>query len=89
MTTSEKGFWHKTKEVGENIWEGTKNVTEDMWDGTKNVAGSIKDVFTGYDDDDEFEEEIQYSADLPKEEFNEKIKAKKMKTAAKTDKMKH
>lgn len=46
LMSEEKSFWHKTKEVTEDVWEGTKNVGEDIWEGTKNVAGSVKKAFT-------------------------------------------
>lgn len=45
--SEEKGFWHKTKQVTENIWEGTKGVTEDAWEETKNVASDVKHAFSG------------------------------------------
>lgn len=72
MTTEEKSFWHKTKEVGGNLWEGTKNVTEDVWEGTKNVAGNIKNAFTS-DDEDDFSEELHYGAGMPKGDIYEDI----------------
>lgn len=73
MTTSEKGFWHKTKEMGDNLWEGTKNVTEDVWDGTKNMAGNLKEMFSDSNKDDaDFYEEIRYSYDSPEEKTEQK-----------------
>ena len=78
--TEEKGFWHKTKEVTNNlwdgtkevtsdVWEGTKNVTEDVWDGTKSVAGSVKNVFTKDDDRDENMSELDEEIDYIEEDF--------------------
>lgn len=64
MTTPEKGFWHKTKEVGGNLWEGTKNVTEDVWEGTKNMADGIKNAFSA-DDEEDLREEIHYASGKP------------------------
>lgn len=75
MTTPEKGFWHKTKEVTDNLWEGTKNVTEDVWDGTKNMAGNIKNAFS-HDDKEELYEETHYAADLPEEDVYEDFEVK-------------
>lgn len=97
MTTSEKGFWHKTKEMGGNLWEGTKNVTEDVWegtknvtenvwDGTKNMAGNLKEMFSDSDKDDEdFYEEIRYSYDSPEE----KAEPQNNPTTVKKHKLKH
>ncbi len=83
MTTQEKGFWHKTKEVGGNIWESTKNVTEDVWEGTKNMAGGIKNAFTA-DDEEDLSEELHYGAGMPESDVYEDIEIKKTTKKAKT-----
>lgn len=81
MTTQEKSFWHKTKEVGDNLWKGTKTVTEDVWEGTKNVAGNIKNAFTS-DDEEDLHEEIRYSANAVDDDIYDDFEIK-TKTKAK------
>ena len=62
MKTSDKGFWHKTKEVGGNLWEDTKNMTEDIWDDTKSMAGHFKNTFRDHDEaNEEIYEEVHYT----------------------------
>lgn len=50
--SEEKGFWHKTKQMTDNVWEGTKNVTEDVWEETKHVADGVKHAFSGDEKED-------------------------------------
>ena len=102
MTEQEKGFWHKTKEVGGNLWEGTKNVTEDVWEGTKNVtedvwegtknmAGGIKNAFSRDDEDDLYDEEMFFSSNSPEDDIYEEfdIETKKATNASKHHTTRH